>query len=100
MSSLASRRIDETTSTTPLPSSTPPASRGRRTLCSSSIEHGGKARPFSGTASPVALAIAAISMPDLVPSMKEQNICAFMPASAACSAVSPYWSHTLAGVRP
>jgi hypothetical protein len=37
----------------------------------------------------VALAIAAISMPDLVPSMKEQNIWAFMPASAACSAVKP-----------
>jgi len=35
------------------------------------------------------LAIAAISMADLVPSRNELNICGFMPADCASSAVSP-----------
>jgi hypothetical protein len=35
------------------------------------------------------LAIAAISMADLVPSRNELNICGFMPADCASPAVSP-----------
>jgi hypothetical protein len=50
---------------------------------------GGKARPFAGTASPVAFAIAAISIADFVPSRKELNICGFMPPRRASSGVRP-----------
>jgi len=35
------------------------------------------------------LAIAAISIPDLVPSRNELNICGFMPPRRASSGVSP-----------
>jgi hypothetical protein len=35
------------------------------------------------------LAIAAISIADLVPSRKELNICGFIPAALASSGVSP-----------
>ena len=45
--------------------------------------------PAEGTSSPVALAIAAISMADLVPSRNELNICGFIPADCASSAESP-----------
>ncbi len=54
--------------------------------------------PRSCGSSPVALATAAISMPDLVPSMKLLNILGFIPAAAACSTVMPKLGHTVAGV--
>ena len=50
---------------------------------------GGKPRPSSGTARPLALATAAISSADLVPSRKELNICGFIPARFASSSVRP-----------
>src|SRR3546814_10919344 len=68
----------ETTSTAPLCGSVPPSARGRRMCGRSSAPQDGKARPSEAGSSPVALATAAISMPDLVPSRKELNICGFM----------------------
>ncbi len=53
------------------------------------MPQGGKARPSGGGARAVALAMAAISSADLVPSRKELNIWLFMPAARAWSAVSP-----------
>jgi len=48
---------------------------------------------------PVEFATAAISIPDLVPSMNELNICGFIPPSAARSGVIPKCSHTVSGVE-
>ncbi len=50
---------------------------------------GRKRQPASGTSNPQALAIAAISIADLVPSRKLLNICGFIPASAAASGDRP-----------
>ena len=61
-------------------------------------EPGGKASPSSGASSPVALAMAVLSMAGLEPSRKALNIFGFMPPSLACSAVTPQWSHTVSGV--
>jgi hypothetical protein len=46
----------------------------------------------------VALATAAISMPDLVPSTKLLNIFGFMPAASASAGAIPKCSQTVAGV--
>ena len=51
--------------------------------------HFKKDRPSAGQSRPQALATAAISMPDLVPSRKELNIFGFMPPSAARSELRP-----------
>jgi hypothetical protein len=72
-----------------LSSSTPPCARGRSVKGRSSAPQGGKARPSRGALSPVALAIAAISIADLVPSRNELNICGFMPDACAFSGVIP-----------
>ena len=45
----------------------------------------------------MALATAAISMADLVPSMKELNICGLNPPASTCSSVNPTCSHTVSG---
>ena len=64
----------------------------------SSTEPGGKASPSSGASSPVALAIAALSIAGFEPSRKALNIFGFRPPSRACSAVSPQKSQTVSGV--
>ena len=63
----------------------PPDSLGFKIDARSSIPQGGKSKPFSGTLSSHALAIAAISRLDLVPSKKELNILGFIPAFLASS---------------
>ncbi len=50
---------------------------------------GREMQPVGGTARPVALAIAAISIADLVPSRNELNICGFIPPRSASSGVRP-----------
>ena len=47
----------------------------------------------------MALATAAISRADLVPSMKELNICGLNPPASTCSSVNPKYSHTVSGVE-
>ena len=53
------------------------------------MPQGGKARPSGAGLKSVALAMAAISMPDLVPSRNELNICGFIPAVSASAGVKP-----------
>src|SRR3546814_3012118 len=64
----------EITSTCPLRSSTPPSAFGLSDSASASLPTGGKASPPRAGARSQALATAAISMADFVPSMKELNI--------------------------
>ena len=65
------------------------AARDARTAGRSPVAAGGKARPSGATSRSVALAIATISIADLVPSRKELNIFGFMPAALARSGVRP-----------
>ena len=46
----------------------------------------------------MALQTAAISIPDLVPSMNELNIFGFAPDLATVSGLQPKWSQTVSGV--
>ena len=87
MRPLASRL--EITSTMPLCSSTPPSLTGRVTNGMSSTLAGGYSRPLLGTASPVALATAVLSMLGLLPSRKLLNIFGFRPPRLACSGLRP-----------
>ena len=65
----------------PSSASWPPVSRPLSTCGRSSTPQGGNDSPSCGTLRPQALATAAISSADLVPSRKELNICGFMPAA-------------------
>ena len=73
----------------PLSASSPPSAAGISRSCRLPAPTAGNPSPSSGTARPVALAIAAISIADLVPSRNELNICGFIPAASASSAESP-----------
>ncbi len=73
----------------PVSCSIPPRASGRSTWARSSTPQGGKERPLIGAFRSQALAMAAISMADLVPSMNEVNIRLFMPAALASAAVMP-----------
>ncbi len=66
-----------------------PSPAGLSFCASSWVPQGGKDSPADGARSPVALATAAISMADLVPSRKELNILALRPLACARSAPSP-----------
>ncbi len=67
----------------------PPSSRGRSTLGRSSTPQAGKASPSGAGSRPQALATAAISSADLVPSRKELNICGLKSPPATCSSLKP-----------
>ena len=84
-----SRSSEDTTSTVPRPARMPPSSRGRSSSGRSSTPQAGKARPSGGGVSSQALATAAISSADLVPSRKELNICALKSPVASCASVKP-----------
>ena len=71
---------------------------GRSTRARSWVPQGKNERPRACGSRPVALATAAISIDDLVPSTKLLNIFGFMPAASACSVVMPKWVQTVAGV--
>jgi hypothetical protein len=62
---------------------------GRKTVGKSSTPQGGNARPSSGASSPVALATAAISIADFVPSRNELNILALKSPAATWAGVKP-----------
>jgi hypothetical protein len=55
----------------------------------SSTLAGGYSRPSDGTASPVALDTAVLSIDGLLPSRKLLNIFGFRPPRSACSGVRP-----------
>ena len=87
--SLPSRFRLEAISTVGLRVSTPPSDAGRNTAGSSSTPHGANYRPSSCGISPVALATAAISIADFVPSRNELNIFGLKSPLASCSSVNP-----------
>jgi hypothetical protein len=62
---------------------------GRSISANSCVPIGGNTRPSGAGVRPEALATAAISIDDFVPSRNELNICGFMPPVFACSGVRP-----------
>src|SRR3954471_8490408 len=93
-----SRRTDDTHSVTPAFSRLPPSLLGRHTSEISKREAGGNDRPSVCASRPVALQIAVISMPDLVPSRKLLNIFGLIEERSLTSTNPSRMSKIVSGV--